>query len=90
MPGTFSEWIGEKIRDEYRFDFVSMYTFGEIVWEAATKAAEEKFTSTNSVRDKTVHDCGTCPYRSCKNCGMIGCTFRDANKICPNWISRTE
>jgi hypothetical protein len=57
------------------------YGDAQKVWDAATKAAEEKFTSTNM-------PIMSCERRSCCNCGNVSCPLNGVN--CSKFVPRTS
>lgn len=38
----YRKWITEKLKSHYRFELISMFSFGEIIWKVATEAAEKR------------------------------------------------
>lgn len=40
----YRKWMIAKLKEHYRFDLVTMFTFGEIVWEAATENNKKLLT----------------------------------------------
>jgi radical SAM protein with 4Fe4S-binding SPASM domain len=60
---TYREWFDDSGRKMMCDDAYDRKTYGQALWDAATKAAEEKFTSTNTGSPKLPAVCDPCPLR---------------------------
>jgi uncharacterized OB-fold protein len=70
MQNDYRRWMIDKMSKNFRFELVSIFEFGETIWEAATKAAEEKIASIKMplVCDECSAEMHT-HHNFCWNCG---------------------
>lgn len=52
MQVEYRKWMIARLQERCRFELLSLFNFGETVWEAATTRVEESRTSTNMPSDK--------------------------------------
>ncbi|MDD5006394.1 MAG: hypothetical protein PHS93_10005 [Candidatus Omnitrophica bacterium] len=75
---TFSEFI------KYYDDNFGVHPTAEVIWNAATESAEEKFNSARSPTNKQIMPC---ERHSCCNCGNTLCPLYGVN--CSKFKVRT-
>ena len=80
---TYEQFIKEWQSTHSAMDDCDCSTYGQAIWEAATKAAVEKFTSHNSASSQ-------CPLCECETvsrivtvCSNIHCQYIEASRALP-------